>query len=91
MIFGKTLIGRKVTPDVEASGTMDKMKDRRTDHEISVMVSLEESKGIGKMQHRIQNTADASLSTNLQAWQGVFHDEAFALPTCSCKESQHRT
>ena len=34
------LTGRRtVTLDVEASDTMDKVKDRRADHEISVKVS----------------------------------------------------
>ena len=37
-ILDKTLIGRTVTPDVEASDTIDKINDLRADHEISVMV-----------------------------------------------------
>ena len=34
------MIGRTVTPDVEASDANDKMKHRHADHEISVMVSV---------------------------------------------------
>ena len=38
-IFGKTLIGRTVTLDVEASDTIDMVKERRADHETFVKVS----------------------------------------------------